>query len=152
MDLEETTPEDLKLYRLEYLDEDLRMVDWIWLAEEEVDNYLQSRSQRNEVLLYRAANAEEEELYNEAYNDGYGIAISLENERNDNGVTFRVDGFDPESLEIQSTKMFECAICGEHKDFETDVAMANGFYISIAKGHILWHVCYDCTTLELDVE
>lgn len=153
MDLEEQkTPENLTLHRFEYIEEGLRLVDWVWLEDEEVDEYLQNRAEASAGLVHRVASAEEMELYDEAYQDGYGVAMVTESSENYNGVTFRLDGFDSEGLEIETTKMFECAICGEHKDFDTNVAMANGFYLSIEKKDILWHACYDCTVLELSVD
>ena len=150
MDEETTEPkDDISLYRFEYLEEDIRVIDWLWLTEAELERYLENFKDAS-ALVYRVATSEEEELYDEAYRDGYEVAAIQEIMKSDNGITFRLDNIGEETLE--TTKMFECGICGEHKDFDSDVATANGFYVSISKEDILWHVCFQCTMLELSVD
>ncbi len=139
--------EELKLRRFEFLDDEHTQVDWMWLTDKECIEHIEKRGEAG-PLIYRDASAEEQELYDEAYNDGYMIATVTNNNDNYNGILFRMDGLG-EDGNIVTTKIFECAICGETKDFKEEVAMANGFYISVEKDDILWHVCYDCTTLEV---
>jgi len=144
--------ESANLYRFEYYEplDEFTYVDWVWLEPIEVSEYRSSAAN----VKYRKATAEEEELYNEAYADGYGIAALMEFQSNDNGITFRVQ-LNEDKQDFTHTKMFKCATCGEHRDFETEVAMVNGFYLTALKGEdndILWHVCYDCAMLELEVD
>lgn len=140
------------LYRFEYYEplDECKYVDWVWLEPHEVSEY----NSGNNTTKFRAATSEEEELYNEAYSDGYGMAAALEFESNYNGVTFRVE-LDKITKDFSYTKMFQCATCKNHKDFETEVAMANGFYLTELRGEkndVLWHVCYECAMLKLEVD
>lgn len=138
---------DEHLYRFEFIDEDdLASIQWVWLKEHEVDSYWESL--RGPVVC-RQATQDEEELYEEAYADGYGVAAFLEFESKNDGVTFRVE-LDQLSgdADFNYTKMFQCAICQKHKDFDEDVATAGGFFLTELKDDILWHVCYDCASLE----
>lgn len=146
-----TNKDNNNLYRFEYYEplDEFTYVDWVWLEPQEVSNYKSSAV----GVKYRKATSEEEELYNEAYADGYGIAAVMEFETKYDGVTFRVElGEDREDFTY--TKMFQCSRCGNHKDFETDVATANGFYLTELKDNkdTLWHVCYDCAALQLEIE
>ncbi len=144
--------ETRNLYRFEHYEplDEATYVDWVWLEPAEVPEYRSS----DMGVKYRVATKDEEDLYNEAYADGYGVAAILEFESKDNGITFRVE-LNKDSEEFNYTKMFKCSTCGEHRDFETEVAMANGFYLTELKGKdndILWHVCYECAMLQLEVD
>jgi hypothetical protein len=139
-------PNGRLLYRFEYLEEGERYTNWVWLEPHEVSDYL-ANDQTIAGVTVRKATAHEMELYDEAYNDGYDVAMVQEHQSAYNGLTFRLevpeDGMDP--TEFKSHKMFECGICLKHKDFEDHVGMADGFFISVAIEDTLWHVCYDCT-------
>lgn len=146
-----STTRDLNLYRFEYLIDNSRRVDWVWLQPGEVQAFLDDLEGAS--IIYRQASSEEEELYDEAYNDGYGVAMAEESFNNSNGVVFRVEGI--ESLDpslISAVKMFKCVRCDNYKDFETEVATTNGLYLSESKEDILWHVCYDCVMLQSEIE
>jgi hypothetical protein len=73
-----------------------------------------------------------------------------ENHKNDNGITFRLNSFTERGMD--TTKMFQCARCDKHKDFETEVARASGLYLAEPKEDVLWHVCYDCIMLQSEIE
>lgn len=145
---EDKTP--LQLYKITYLDEGVKYSDWRWLSIEEASD-LANLPSRGEVESFREATADEADLYDEAYNDGYGIAMIQEFQSCDNGVTFRVE-MDEENRGFFTTqKMFKCGICEKHKDFEEEVASANGLFLSVDKGDMLWHVCFGCAVLEVEV-
>jgi hypothetical protein len=144
-----TDKESRNLYRFQYYEplDEATYVDWVWLEPHEVSDYRSSSS----VVKVREATTEEEELYNEAYADGYGIAAVMEFESKHNGVTFRVE-LDESLEDFNYTKMFQCSSCLEHKDFDTQVATANGFYITeLKENDTLWHVCYDCAMLNIEL-
>ena len=144
MDIEYEDHEDKSLYRAEYVDFDnSKTVEWVWLGEDDVEMY---RSSYNSVKT-RLATEDETLLYEEAYSDGYGMAAMLEFESSYDGVTFRVELDGNGNLDMQGTKMFECAVCGAHKDFETEVAMANDLYLGVVKEDKLWHVCFECAMI-----
>jgi hypothetical protein len=138
-----------RLYRFECyepLDEET-YINWVWLEPEEVSNFASSAGS----VKYRVATSEEEELYDEAYADGYGIAAVMEFESKNDGITYRVE-LDESREDFSYTKMFQCSTCNKHKDFETEVATASGFYLTELKDEILWHVCYECAMLQLEVD
>ncbi len=123
----EKETEPLRLYRFEYyepLDNDY-YVDWVWLKESEVSSY---KSSINSVSA-RLATEEESDLYNEGYADGYGIAVVTEYESKNNGITYRVN-LDDTGSDFTTTKMFECSMCRKTKEFDSDVATANNFYLT----------------------
>lgn len=130
------------LYRFEYYEpeDDETYVDWVWLDHAELNDY---KSGYNTVK-FRPATEDECDLYEEAYADGYGIAAVMEFQSKYDGVTFRVELDENGEIDFQSKKMFECAVCEKHKDFETEVGMAAGLYLGEVKDDKLWHVCYDC--------
>lgn len=147
--MEDYAKEPVTLYRMEYLDEGTRIVDWLWLTDFELENYLEEKAQVA-GLIYRAATSEEEELYDEAYRDGYEVAaITVVNDTYD-GVTFRVDSITEEAIE--TTKVFQCAVCDKHDDFESGVATAAGMYLGVLKDDKLWHLCYDCAQGNAEVD
>ena len=146
-----STTRDLNLYRFEYLIDNSRRVDWVWLQPGEVQAFLDDLEGAS--IIYRQASSEEEELYDEAYNDGYGVAMAEESFNNSNGVVFRVEGIESlDTSSISTVKMFKCVRCDNYKDFETEVATTNGLYLSESKEDILWHVCYDCVMLQSEIE
>lgn len=144
-------PEDNEkaLYKVEYYEpEDGAFYsDWVWLQSNEVPEYRSSY----EYVKVRIATADEHELYEEAYEDGYSIAMLMEMRSVDNGVTFRVEIDDDGGLSA-GHKMFKCAICNEHKDFEKEVAHVNGYYLTQLVDDILWHICYDCITVNTEFD
>lgn len=140
------------LYRVEYyesLDEQF-YVNWVWLKEEEIDDYL---SGYDNPASMRKATEEESDLYQEAYADGYGIAAMMEFESQYDGITFRVelDG-DGKLTNMKGKKMFQCAVCDRHQDFEDNVATAGGMYLGAIRDEKLWHICYDCAQGTAEVE
>ena len=137
------------LYRFEYFEpeDNETYVDWVWLGPLEL-NYYKSDYQ---TIKVRPATPDENDLYEEAYADGYGMAAMLEFEDRYDGITFRVELKDGD-LDMKGAKMFECALCNKHKDFETEVATANGLYLGEIKNDKLWHVCYECAMLQVEVE
>lgn len=139
-------PSEVKLYRMEVLEEDRTVVEWNWLTNYELESYIASRA----WVDYRKATKEEEELYDEAYRDGYDVASLKSIEDTFDGITFRMDGF--ETGEIKTTKMFQCAVCDQHKDFEDEVATAGAMYLGVVKDDKLWHLCYDCAIGNADVD
>jgi hypothetical protein len=138
------------LYRFEYYEpeDNESYVDWVWLADDEVYDY---KSGINATQMRRATE-DEADLYDEAYADGYGVAALIEFESRYDGVTFRVEVNKDGDLDFEGKKMFECSVCAKHKDFETDVATANGFFVASVIDDILWHVCYECTMISLEVD
>lgn len=134
--------EDRRLYRFEYLEpEDQQTyVDWVWLKDEEIDDYRSGYA----TIKFRPATTDEENLYDEAYADGYGIAAMIEFEDRYDGITFRVEVGSDGELDMQGAKMFECGVCGTHKDFDTEVGMVAGLFLGEVKNDKLWHVCYGC--------
>jgi hypothetical protein len=129
-------PEDSKFY-----------TDWVWLNPQEVSQY---RSEYKSVKV-RKATIDEESLYDEAYEDGYSVAMIMEIRSVDNGVTFRVEVGSDGSL-TAGHKMFKCAVCDKHKDFDVDAAIVNSFYITKLVEDIAWHVCNDCFLLGLEID
>lgn len=142
--------EEKSLFRFQYVEEDETYVDWVWLTIEELVDY---KSNHGKDIHVRPATPDETDLYEEAYADGYGVAALMEFESQYDGVTYRLEL--PEgcnSIEFSQKKMFECAICGKHKDFDTEVATANGLYLGEVKENKLWHVCFDCATLQVQLD
>lgn len=141
----ELEPEGRKLYRFEHYEplDDSTYVDWVWLTPEEVPQFRRGDG----IVKYREATEDESYLYNEAYADGYGIASIMEFESKYDGITYRVE-LNEDGDFSEGTKMFQCSICKEHKDFESEVAMANGFYLTELNNENLWHVCYRCVMMD----
>lgn len=137
--------ENRDLYRFEYFDpeDEVTYVDWVWLELSEINNY-KSEYPRSKI---RAATEEETNLYEEAYSDGYGIAAMLEFQDSYDGVTFRVELDEDGELDLDGKKMFECAVCSNHKDFEDEVAMSGDMFLGVLKDDKLWHICYECALL-----
>lgn len=130
------------LYRFEYYEpeDDFTYVDWVWLDVAEIADYKSGLSNVN----VRPATKEESDLYDEAYADGYGVAALIEFDSKYDGVTFRIELTDDGELSTDK-KMFQCAICDEHLDFELRVAAIGEMYLGVIKDDKLWHVCKSCT-------
>lgn len=137
------------LYKVDYFEpeDDCTYSDWVWLEPYEVPEY---RSEYSDVK-FRLATADEAELYEEAYEDGYAVAMVLEMRSVDNGVTFRVEIDETGNLQA-GHKMFRCAICDKHKDFDGEVAIVNGYYLTRLIDDVLWHVCYECAALSTEID
>lgn len=137
------------LFRFEYYEpEDNRTyVEWVWLTDEELPDY---RAESMSVE-YRRATEDEVSLYEEAYADGYGVAAMLEFESQYDGITFRVELGEDGKLDMNGSKMFQCAICDKHKDFDSEVAMTGDFYMGMVKDDKLWHICYECALMGLEI-
>lgn len=138
------------LYRFEYYEPEDKetYVDWVWLSDSEINDYKSSYG----TFKMRPATEEETDLYNEAYADGYGVAAVLEFESQYDGISFRVELGEDGLLDVKGTKMFECAICGNHKDFETEVATVGDFYLGMVKDDKLWHLCFDCVMIQQEID
>lgn len=147
---EDYSKEPVTLYRMEYLDEGIRVVDWLWLTEYELENYLEDKAQAA-GLIYRVATPEEEELYDEAYRDGYEVATLTGVENAYDGITFRMDGID-EDGDIKTTKMFQCAECDRNLDFEQEVGTSGEMFLGVLKDDKLWHICYSCAMLQIEIQ
>ena len=137
------------LYRFEYFEpeDNETYVDWVWLGPLEL-NYYKSDYQ---TIKVRPATPDENDLYEEAYADGYGIAAMLEFESSYDGITFRVELGKDGELDFNGKKMFECAVCTQHKDFDEEVAMVKDLYLGVIKDDKLWHICYDCGLLGTEI-
>lgn len=142
--------EEQILYRFEYFEpeDSATYVDWVWLGPLDLNNYKSGY----DTVKVRPATEDEVDLYEEAYADGYGIAAVMEFESKYDGITFRISLDDKGELDFEGTKMFECAICDKHKDFETEVAMVKSMYLGLVKDDKLWHVCHDCVMLQVEVD
>jgi hypothetical protein len=141
----ESSSEEVKhLYKFDYyeVDDNCTYVDWVWLEHSEVEDYKSSYAQ----VKMRVATQDEENLYEEAYEDGYGIAMIMEMRSIDNGVTFRVELSKDGDFDM-GHKMFRCALCDKHKDFEEHAATAGAYYITQLVDDVLWHVCEECVVL-----
>lgn len=134
--------DDRTLFRFEYYEpeDQTNYVEWVWLKEEELKTYRSTY----QTIKVRPATVDETDLYEEAYADGYGVAAMMEFESTYDGVTFRVEMGEDGELDMDGKKMFECAICEKHKDFEEEVGVAGGLYLGEVKDDKLWHVCYNC--------
>jgi hypothetical protein len=137
------------LYKVEYYEpEDQHLyTDWVWLEVSEVSEY---RSGYKYVKVRRAT-SDEENLYEEAYEDGYSVAMIMEMRSVDNGITFRVE-VAPDGDFTAGHKMFKCAICEKHKDFNNEIAIINSFYLTKIVNDVLWHVCSDCAELSAEID
>lgn len=141
--------DDRTLYRFEYYEpeDNESYVDWVWLKPDQLKDY----KANYQTIKVRPATDDEVDLYEEAYADGYGVAAFMEFESKYDGVTFRVELDKNGELEFDSKKMFECAVCAQHKDFDEEVAMVNDLYLGVVKDDKLWHVCYDCGLLGTEI-
>lgn len=142
--------EEKSLFRFQYVEDGERYVDWVWLTLEDLVSY---KTNHGTDIHVRPATPDETDLYEEAYADGYGVAALMEFESQYDGVTYRLEL--PEgrnSIEFSQKKMFECAICGKHKDFDEEVATANGLYLGEVKDNKLWHVCFDCASIQVALD
>lgn len=142
--------EGRSLYRFEYYepDDDFTYVDWVWLKVDEINDY---KSGLNDVK-FRPATKDEADLYDEAYADGYGVAALMEFESQYDGITFRVELDDDGNLDMDGKKMFQCAVCDRHLDFDNEIATAGGMYLGAIRDDKLWHVCYDCAQGSAEVD
>ena len=141
---------DFKLYRFEYLSLGDRAVDWVWLTgEEEAKEYLTAELDVSGVV-YRKATIDEEELYDEAFNDGLGLGQAEARMESYNGVAFQLNSFAPSSLDdekfkLDTTKVFTCGECGESSlEFEVRAVTTGEYYVAKEKDGVLWHICFDC--------
>ncbi len=137
------------LYRFEHyepLDGEV-YVEWLWLKRDEIIPYAAEGE-----TSFRIATKDEEDLYNEAYADGYSIAALIEYESQYDGITLRVELDKSGDLDFTSKKMFQCAVCNRHLDFEDNVASGGGMYLGAVRDEKLWHICYDCAQGRAEVE
>ena len=132
---------EVELYRIEYEEESRVLVDWLFLTEEELESYTGDLSERCSYVKSRIGTRAEEEIYVEAYNNGYEVATMNNVDKTDNGITFRLDNVDENG--IATTKMFKCGICGNIDDF-TEASMHGSFFVSVSIYDQLWNVCSLC--------
>lgn len=134
---------NVNLYRFEYIEELCNSVDWLWLEPEEVKDF---RANDPDVVLVslRKATEEEEDLYNEAFADGYGLG-SVETEfKKSNQVYYLFTGLKGD-MELQTEKIFTCGECRVRSiNFEEKASMFGPYYITKEVDDILWYVCVDC--------
>jgi hypothetical protein len=136
-----------KLYRFEYLLLGDRVVDWIWLTDEDEAKQYMTGDSGISGVIYRQATNEEAELYDEAFNDGHGLGIAESRMESHNGVMHRLDSFKAtdEEFKLDTTKIFTCGECGESElEFETKAVTTGGYYVAKEKDGVLWHICFDC--------
>lgn len=142
--------ENRSLYKCEYYDLESEefVTNWIWFSDDEVMPYVEKTA-----AIFRPATKDEENLYYEAYADGYSTAALKEHEARYDGITFRVE-FDENGnlLTMNGKKMFQCAICDRTLDFEENVASAGGMYLGAVRNDTLWHICFDCAQGRTEVE
>jgi hypothetical protein len=140
---------DFKLFRFEYLSMGDRVVDWVWLTgEEEAKDYLTVDSGVSGVV-YRSATADEEELYDEAFNDGLGLGQAEARMESYNGVAYQLNSMNldvtNENFGIDTTKVFTCGDCGESLlEFELKAVTTGEYYVAKEKDGVLWYVCSEC--------
>lgn len=143
-------PEKQSLYKCEYydLDDEQFVTSWVWLKDHEVIPYIEKTAS-----IFRPATKDEEDLYYEAYSDGYSMAALKEHEARYDGITFSVE-FDENGnlITMNGKKMFQCAVCDRTLNFEENVASAGGMYLGAIRNENLWHVCYDCAQGRAEVE
>ena len=126
-----------------------RVVDWVWLTgEEEAKDYLTAEPHVSGVI-HRAATQDEEELYDEAFNDGLGLGQAEARMESYNGVAYQLNSFGPRSLDesfkLDTTKVFTCGECGESSlEFEMKAVTTGDYYVAKEKDGVLWHICFDC--------
>lgn len=142
-------PNPLRLYKVTYVDDNANYSNWTWMTIEEASD-VANLPTLGEIESFREATTEETELYDDAYNDGYGIATIEEFQSCNNGVTFCLNFDNATEGMFTTKKMFECGICGEDKDFESGVASANGLFLSVNVDDMLWHVCFNCAVEEVE--
>ena len=137
------------LYRFEYIQYGDRVVDWVWLKnDEEALDYMSGEAEVS-GMIYRKASTDEMVLYDEAYEDGRGLGIAEARMEASNGVFYEFVSFDASSDEIsmQTNKIFTCGECGAiGLNFEVKAAKTGEYYISVDKENVLWHVCTDCAS------
>lgn len=137
--------EEKFLYRFEYYDtedNDL-IVQWLWLEEIQVFDFIKETGAE-----VRKATKDEENLYNEAYFEGYAKSAISEYD----GITFAVQFDGDGNLDMNGKKMFQCCICDRHLDFEENVSSAGGMYLGAIRDDKLWHICYDCARGSAEVD
>lgn len=138
-----------KLYRFEYLSLGDRVVDWVWLSgEDEAKEYLTAQLDVSGVV-YREATEDEDELYDEAFNDGLGLGQAEARMESYNGVAYRLNSVNldaiDEDFKLDTTKVFTCGECGESQlEFETKAVTTGKYYVAKEKDGVLWHICFDC--------
>lgn len=147
--MESSNDEVKHLYKFNYyeVEDNQSYVDWVWLKQSEVAEYRSSYAQ----VEMRIATEDEENLYEEAYEDGYGVAMIMEMRSVDNGVTFRVEVTEDGEFDM-GHKMFKCALCDKHKDFDEHAATAGAYYMTQLVDDVLWHVCEECVVLGEQVD
>jgi hypothetical protein len=140
---------DFKLFRFEYLSLGDRVVDWVWLTgDEEAKEYLTGESHISGVM-YREATEDEEELYDEAFDDGLGLGQAEARRENHNGVAYQLNSMNlnpnDESFGMDVTRIFTCGDCGESLlEFELRAATTGEYYIAKEIEGVLWYVCSEC--------
>lgn len=142
---------DRHLYKVEYFEpaDGTDYIQWVWLAENELSDYMSSYS----MVKFRPATAAETDLYNEAYADGYGMAATIEFSSSFDGISYRLLPNEDGSIngDLPTQKVFSCAMCEEFKDFETEVATASSMYLGNVKEDKLWHLCFDCAAAQMEI-
>lgn len=134
---------NLSLYKFEYLHDGYATVDWIWLEPGDERDYLANDSDVTGLTM-RQATQEEEDLYNEAFADGYGLG-SVETEfKRSNEVYFKFLGMKGD-LELETEKVFTCGECKTRMmDFESKSAKFGPYFITKEVEGILWFLCIEC--------
>lgn len=141
--------EKRSLYRFEYYEpaNGEFYIDWLWLEDSEVLPYATDND-----AIFRPATKDEEGLYNEAYADGYAASAIAEFSSTYDGITYSVEFNNSLESGFSTKKVFQCAICDNHLDFEEKVACAGGMYLGAIRDDKLWHVCHDCAQGNAEID
>lgn len=166
MGSDKNQPTKLYKYKFVYQEresyEEIPGVDWYTLTQAEYDtcvvNYINTGTYGFEDGIFgedcelvseefELATEDEMEAYNEGFIEGNMLAKAQGRWENYNGVSYRLDGIDPE---VTTTKLFLCGSCARQYEF-SQVAKYGEFYMSVVpdidsedKEHVLWHVCVNC--------
>jgi hypothetical protein len=138
---------DFELYRFEYIQYGERIVDWVWLKNEHEALDYMAGEEELAGMVYRKATVDETDLYDEAFTDGRNLGVAETRMEMSNGVTYRLNSFsaDSDSIELDTTKLFNCGQCNKSGlEFDVKAASTGEYYVSTDKDGVLWHVCTDC--------
>lgn len=149
MSNEEEHERPIHLYRFTYWEEPTSppSVEWVFGgSDRDMEKHGSMYKDMAFHYEYRRATPDESAAYDEGFTEASALADATSRMQNWNGVTFRIDRFTEDNLE--TTKIFECAKCGKHKEFEAEAATIGEYYICTPspreRNESLWHVCREC--------
>ena len=146
-ELENEAP--LTLFRFSYWEEPTSppVIDWVFgHTKRDIEKYARSYQEIAFHYEYRKATEDEAMAYDEGFSEATALADATSRMQNWNGVTFKIEKFTEDGIE--TTKIFECAKCGKHKEFEAEAASIGEYFICTPSprkdNESLWHVCRGC--------